>query len=458
MTAVYGFRVKKTYRNQPPLGIGYIAALLREHGIAVSLIDAEARGWDIPTTVAAIAAEKPDIVGITSISMEAPSAYALARELETRVDALLVLGGPHASAWHEEIPAQCPELDVVVAGEGEHTMLDICRVVAAGESLEGIPGLRCHKDDGTWTDLIERAPVPNIDDLPPPAYDLYEHSLYRPLPHRQKRLPSTCMITSRGCSFGKCIYCEMSAMVRRNYRRHSPKRVVSEMTDLIRLTGARDIYFQDDIFITDKEWMEEFCDRIEAASFDVIWSCESRFNGVSESLFRRMHRAGCWRIYFGIESGDQKLLDRMCKGFTVQEARDAVARARRAGLEVVGFFMLGLPGATRECEEATVRLALDMGLEHAMFSLTVPHANTALYRVCEQHGTIFSDHEFNLKRAAYIPDGYGSREELEAFQGEAYRRFYLRPRYFLERLAAIRSLSDIAYLARGVLALPRFLH
>jgi anaerobic magnesium-protoporphyrin IX monomethyl ester cyclase len=457
LTELYGFRRGQAGRNQPPLGLGYVAAVVRRAGASVSILDAAAHGWDLPTTTAAILARRPDVVGISAISLEAPAAYALVRALRPRTAAPLVLGGAHASANLDAIPGECPELDALVGGDGEHTMLALCLAVAEGRSFEGIAGLRARRADGSFSPFVERPVVEELDDLPPPAYDLFPHPLYRPLPHRRRRMPATAMITSRGCAYALCTYCEMSLLSRRTFRRNSPSRVVAEMRTLIGLTGARDIYFQDDIFITDPAWVEEFCDRLQAAKLDVIWSCESRFVGVSGALLRQMSRAGCWRIYYGFESGTQELLDGIEKGFTLDEARAAARGAREAGLEVVGFFMLGLPGETPELGRRTIAFAQELDLDHAMFALTVPHPGTELYRICQRSGTIVDDHTYHAKRAAFLPHGYASTEQLERMQARAYLQFYLRPGYAIGQLRRVRSAGDLRYLVQGAVALLGYL-
>jgi len=457
LTELYGFRGRAGYRNQPPLGLGYLAATLQQRGLPVVLLDAAAEGWDRETTARRILSGRPDVIGVTAISFEAPAAYRLLEILRPRTDALLVLGGAHANAHHDAVAEECPQADAVVVGDGEQTLVEICEARAAGRDLEGIAGLRWRQPDGSLSPLEARPRIDDLDTLPFPAYDLFPHHRYRPLPHRRKRLPATCLITSRGCSYGRCTYCEMSRLSRKDYRRHSPARVVAEMERVQGITGAREIYFQDDIFVTDPSWVEEFCERLVAARLELIWSCESRFDNLPLALMQRMQRAGCWRIYFGFESGNQDLLDRIRKGFSLAEARDAARRANAAGLEVVGFFMLGLPGETPEQGRRTIEFSLTLGLEHAMYSLTVPHPGTELHAICEQDGEILQTDSYYLKRASYLPRGYASAEQLERLQAEAYRRFYLRPKYLWQCLGRVRGLEELRHYAVGAASLLRFL-
>lgn len=456
-SGLYGFVGVRAYRNQPPLGLGYLASALRDAGFPVRLLDAAAEGWDVGRTVNEVLALQPSVVGVSAITLEAPSACTLLRALRPRTKALLVLGGAHANSYWETVPTECPDADVVAVGEGEQTLVELCRAHARGSPVWDIAGSVARRPDGTWSELVERPPEPALDRLAPPAYDLFPHAKYVPLPHRRKRLPATAMITSRGCSYARCTYCEMSNLVRKHYRRHSPARVVREMKDLLALTGAREVYFQDDIFITDPAWVEEFCDRLRAERLDVLWSCESRFVGLSRDLFRRMHDAGCWRIYFGFESGSQESLDAIRKGFTLAQARQAARDARAAGLDVVGFFMLGLPGETPEMGRKTIEFARTLGLNHAIFSLTVPHRNTDLYEICREAGTILRDQDYFSRRASYVPHGYRDAAQLERLRDEAYRRFYLRPAYWWQCLRDLKSMDDVRYYLSGAASLFSFL-
>lgn len=414
-------------------------------------------GWSASLSVDEILKEKPDVIGITAITFEAPAAYELTRKIKQRSDAFVVLGGAHANSFHHRIPDDCPELDAIAAGESEETLAELCTRISTGIPLEGIQGIRFKKADGTFSELIEPDPILDIDSIASPAFDLYNHHLYKPLPHRAKRIPSSCMITSRGCSYRKCTYCELSGLIRNVYRRHSPERVIKEMKLLIRHSGAKDIYFQDDIFITEPEWVEEFCDRLNQSGLDIIWSCESRFQGVTKPLLTQMKKAGCWRIYYGFESGNQHLLDKIQKGFTLSEAKEAARNANQAGLDVVGFFMLGLPGETPADARRTIQFSLELNLDHAVYALTIPHPNTELYDICKSEGTMTENDKYFYKKAAFVPKAYSSAKQLESLRAEAFRRFYLRPAYWWRCLTHIRSAEDLRYYLRGFLALFGYL-
>jgi len=454
---LYGFKSRKAYRNQPPLGIGYLASTLIADGFGVYLLDASAENLSVKQAADRVIGMNADIIGVSAITFEAPDAYALIRALRQRTDALIVLGGPHANSYYPQVPAQCPELDVIVAGEGEETLLEIARKIEGGGPLGSIQGAMVKQPDGSFTKFVERPPVKNLDDLPMPAYHLYQHGYYRPLPHRRKRLPATCMITCRGCSYGQCTYCELSGLIRKAYRRHSAERVVEEMRVLKKISGAREVYFQDDIFITEHDWVRRFCDELDKADLDIIWSCETRLQGLTLDLLERMKKSGCWRVYYGFESGNQDLLDGIRKGFTLDEARRVVDISNRAGLDIVGFFMLALPGETPEKAERTIEYARNLGVDHAIFSMTVPHPNTELYRICQAHGIIIEDHLYYYKKASFIPEGYQNAEQIEALWQKAFRRFYFRSGYFKRCLSKIRSWEDFVYYLKGFLSFFKFI-
>jgi len=457
LAGLYGFPTKKSYRNQPPLGIGCIASLLRREGFCVTLLDTAALGLGIKRAVHEILATTPDVVGITAITFEAPSACALIKEIKKQSKATVILGGAHANSYYPEIPEQCPEVDAIVAGDGEVIMTEACQRLRDGLSLDGVQGLIFKREDGSFSSFEERPPILDLDSLPSPAYELYPHHLYRPLPHRAKRLPASCMITSRGCAYARCTYCELSGLIRKSYRRYSPERAVEDVITLVQVSKAREIYFQDDIFISEPDWVEEFCDRLSKSGLDILWSCESRFQGVSKDLLLRMRKAGCWRIYYGFESGNQALLDRIEKGVTLEEARKASKQANEAGLDVVGFFMLGLPGESPKEAEETIAFSLELGLDHAIYSLRVPHKNTELYQICDNEGTFVEGNEYYYKKASFVPKAYQSVRQLEAYRNRAFRRFYFRPSFWWRCLKRVRTFEDLGYYLRGLVSLFRYL-
>jgi len=449
LAELYGFRSRKAYRNQLPLGIGYLASMLIQNGFQVDLLDASAENLEIDQTVNRILALKPDIIGITAITFEAKAAFHLAETLRNRTTAYMVFGGAHANSYYPEVPNQCSAFDAIVAGEGEYSLLKMAVTIDGGSRPQQMPGAMIRQPDGTYSKFAERDPIMNLDELPAPAYHLYKHELYKPLPHRRKRLPATCMITCRGCSYGQCTYCELSGLIRKTYRRHSPGRVVEEMALLKKLARAREIYFQDDIFINEPGWVYEFCDRLEAADLGIIWSCETRLQGLTLDMLRRIRKSGCWRIYYGFESGNQDLLDGIQKGFTLDEARHVVDISNQAGLDIVGFFMIALPGETPEKAERTLAFARELSIDHAIFSMTVPHPNTQLYRICEAHGRIIEDHLYYYKKASYIPEGYQSAEQIEAIWRKAYKQFYFRLSFLWRCITKCRSWEDFMYYLKG---------
>ena len=458
LTDLYGIKAGKSYRSQPPLGIGYIASALMENGFDVVLFDCAAQGWDVGESANRILAADPDVVGVTAITFEAPSAYDLIREIKRRRDVYIVIGGAHANSYYPRIPSECGEIDAIVVGDGEATAVEFCKRISESPdvSLEGLPGLITKLANGHYSDLVERPPELDLDSISPPAYDLFPHRLYRPLPHRARLLPTSSMITSRGCSYRKCTYCELSGLVRKTYRRHSPGRVIEEMKTVKKVTMAKDIYFQDDIFISDPEWVRDFCEALSRNRLGIVWSCESRFTGVTPELLKTMKDAGCWRIYYGFESGSQHLLDGIQKGFTLDEARKAARAANEAGMEVVGFFMLGLPGETPEDARKTIDFSLELDLDHAFYTMTVPHPNTKLYELCKGAGIIVSENVYYYKKPSFIPKAYKDGHELVALRELAFRRFYYRPSYWWKCIKRIHRLPDIVYYFRGFVSLFRY--
>ncbi|MBI2898538.1 MAG: cobalamin B12-binding domain-containing protein [Deltaproteobacteria bacterium] len=347
-------------RFGPPkmgLGLAYIASVLRQEGCEVRILDkwAEFRlnGFDragveslLESTLASFA---PDVVGFSSYSALIADVIKDARLVERRrPGALVVIGGPHATALPAETLRRYPFIDIAVSGEGEHAM----RELALGKPLEQIAGIAFAKD-GEIVRTAPARPLRDLDELPAPARDLMRMDYYtqpsRDLPSRGGGLRYATILSSRGC-FAACSFC-MQLELRRRLGLRSPGRVVDEMEQVL------DAYPQvtafelvDSLFLADPASCEELCREIIRAGLHrrVRWKAQTRVSRGSEALYRLMHEAGCFMVGFGFESGSQRVLDAMRKRLTVAEIRTTAEAARRAGLEIDAYFIYGHPEETEE--------------------------------------------------------------------------------------------------------------
>ncbi len=434
-----GGGVKARRGMLPPLGVGYLASALEAHGHEVSFVDACLLGLDTADTASMVLADEPDLVGISCLTRMADSAYALATEIKGRDPNIpVVLGGPHATSFYAEILDACPEVDVVVPGEGELVFAELVNRLENRGTLDGVAGILYRDDSGRTVTTPNAELVKDLDALPHPARHVYRNDLYAPLPNQRRRTPATTAITARGCPYGKCRFCYQGGRYGACYRRRSPDNVVDELRHLVRDLGYREIVFQDDSFCAGTRWINEFCDRLDEEKLDVTWTVQARVDTVTPTLLKRMAAAGCYNVYFGFESGNQELLDLIRKGITLEQSRNAVRWAKEAGIEVRGSFILGLPTETPEMGEQSIRFACELDVEYMLFFPYHVQRGTALEEIALREGTLLEE-QLDIHAPAYLPNGYSSAEQLSNLVKSAYRRYYMRPKYIARALWRARK-------------------
>lgn len=432
----------------PPLGVGYVAGAAKARGHRAVFIDAPLLGLGLEETVERILAEDPGVVGLTGLTRMAPATYALAEALkQQRPGLLIVMGGPHPTAFAAKVLEECEHVDILAPGEAEDTFADLLDRLEAGKPWTDLDGIIYRDGAGEIVATEPRIPVRDLDTIPPPARDVYQNALYVPMPNQSRRRPATTIITSRGCPYGRCRFCYQGGAYKSYYRRRSPGHVVDEIEHLTRDYGMREIIFWDDNFCINEEWVGAFCDELDKRAIDITWSAQGRVDTVTESMLARMAQSGCYNIYYGLESGNQETLDFVQKGTTLDQARRAVQWARKYDMEIRGSFILGLPDSTPAKDEQTIRFACELNMDWTIFFPFHPQLGTPLWNVALECGE-FAEHDGEMHMPRYVPEGYASREELHRVVRSAYRRFYLRPRYIGQALwrarrpAVIRNYYD----------------
>lgn len=440
-----------------PLGLAYIAAVLEENDIDVDIIDAPALGMSFKEFKSEIRRRNPDVVGITCLTPSFYRAVSAAEVVKSvNPEIIIVMGGPHPTVMPEYTLRQS-KADIVVIGEGEYTMLELVRGTRSGE-LKNIRGI-AYKNGQEIKSTIPRPYIKDLDELPFPARHLLPMKNYKPAPSYYKRLPVRQMITSRGCPY-RCSFC-CKPIFGKTYRVRSPKKVVDEIEFLIEKYGAKEVFFRDDSFAINENHVRGICEEITARGIDIEWCCEARVDNVSPRLLNDMKKSGCWLIRYGIESGSQTLLDGIKKDITLEQARKAVEWTKKAGIETHTFFMLALPGETIELSMKTIDFALELDPDYAQFTLTTPYPGTELYVMARKMGTLKSYDWSRYKSWAsfvdedpvFVPKGM-TIEQVRRIQKVAIKRFYLRARYILKRIAKIRNSNDlIRYVKSGLTVL-----
>lgn len=439
---------------ESPLGLAMLAAYVRQHGHAPLIVDAAAERLAPADLVKRVANIEPAAVGITATTVMMPPASQIAALLRERLPEILVLlGGKHVSAIPEDIYERpSPVFDVSVIGEGEETLLEIMRTLETHGSkqallddraaLERIRGI-AFQWDGHMVKTPARPFIRDLDALPFPARDLLPTHRYKPVGNRYKRLPAFSMVAIRGCPY-PCTFCSEA---RTTVRFSSPARVVAEIEHLVSQYGAREITFWDDTMTLNKKWMHELCDRLVEKKLDIVWSCFAAINTMTGRLLAKMKAAGCWNVFYGIETTDDSLKEhiRIKKFGSADHVKQVIRQTQEAGIEVRAAFMLGLPGETPELAMQTLSVAIQLEPDYAQWNYTVPYPGTELWNEMGQHGRLIARHwgDFTNFYPSYLPLAYNHPEELVRIRKRILQRFYLRPRYVWGRMTHIRDFQDV---------------
>jgi len=421
--------IKDIDAEMAPLGMAYIVSYIRKKGHSVKLIDLKDPkiSWK-EDIIPYIKKEKPRFVGMTCYTPSINDVLRICRLIKD-IDKNIktVLGGAHPSAA-PEATIKNKEVDFVVYGEGEETFLEMLEQ----RDLSKIKGIY-YKNKGKITRNPPRELIKNLDSLPWPAYDMLPIKIYgNPFLGE-----SMIFATGRGCPF-RCIFCSSGVMYKHTYRVRSVKDVVDELAYLHRKHKIKNFIFVDDTFTAIPKRTEEMCKEIIRRKLKISWMCDTRVNTVSEKLFRIMKKAGCRIVKFGIESGDQKILDSINKNIRLEEVHNAVKMAKKVGLQTHAFFILGLPYDTEETMNKTIELSKKLPLDFVQFSILTPYPGTKTFEMAEKGEGIrlLSDDWGNFMRYGepIVELPTVSAKRLEQLHARAYREFYFRPKYMLNRL------------------------
>jgi anaerobic magnesium-protoporphyrin IX monomethyl ester cyclase len=445
--------VEEERGTYPPIGLLCVAAYLRERGpagVEVGVLDSVVENLDDAGIEACLRREAPDVVATQALSFTLLDALAVVRiAKQVNPDVVTVVGGRHCDIYPAETAA-LPGVDFVVTGEGEQAFTELIRNLADPARLESIQGLTFKRGER----LIHNPPavIDDLDALPFPARDLTPYRDYRFL--LAKKSMYTTLITSRGCPYG-CTFCDEG---RKKFRPLSAARVVEEILHCKRTLGIDQFFVFDSTFTVNRQRVLDICDLLVKHQAKVTFDIRSRVDLMDDEMLDALKKAGCIRIQYGVESGNDRVLRAINKRIAVQLTRDVVRMTRRHGFEILCDFMIGLPGETEAEIEDTIQLALELPIDYAQFAITVPYPNTSLYRYGIQKG-LFNDYwrEFSLDPTpAFQPriwEEQLSREQLIKLLMRAYKSFYLRPGYILREFARMRSLSEIAHKTKAGLHL-----
>lgn len=422
----------------PPLGLALLAAIAREAGACVHIVDAEAEGLTPDGAVRRALELDPDVVGLTAVTMTVHAAAAVATRLKHAAPAVpIVLGGVHVSALPEDTLTRFPAFDVAAIGEGDRTLPELLTAFEHGTPLAHVNDIVYRAEDGALRRTAERETLLDLDSLPFPAWDLLPGfpDRYRPAANAFRRLPASSLVTSRGCP-GRCTFCDRTVSGRR-IRTFSAEYLMEMVLTLRDVYGVRELIFHDDNFTASRERLMTFCEMMRDSAPGIAWSATARIDMVTPESLAAMKQAGCWQLAYGIESGDQAILDSLCKGITLDRIRQVLKWTKDAGIEARGYFMAGVPDETQDTLARTIDFLLELPLDDFHMTIYTPYRGTPLGDSVLDTSTVEEDwRKFGDWEVVYVPPAV-SAQQLESAQREAFRRFYARPRIIVRQLKRI---------------------
>ncbi len=450
---------KAFVQKYEPLGLLYIAAVAREQGYDVKVVDAYADGLTPRDIQRLILRENPRIVGLSTLTCSGEIVYNLGRWMKRELpDTLVVLGNVHASVYAPEYLANgC--CDIVVHGEGEFPFIKILEYSKGKCTLDDIPSISARDGSG----LVRKSSaktmlVEDLAALPMPARDMLNQENYRldDISNQlyvagKSRSTSKTMATSRGCRY-RCTFC----VVNQRPRLNSAMNVVDEMEILEKEFEAGYVLIIDPLCMEDADRMIAISKEHQRRGLSIHWGCDARVNCITPELLRHMEAGGCYDLSFGIESGVQRLLNRVKKGTKVWSVERTVNMIKReSNIKVGGLFILGLPGETEADSLETIRFAKGLPLDNAQFSILTPYPGSALFEELRASGELdvgvradgTLDTSVWQRYSAYISFTDNdpiwvtpsmTNAQLKRLQKRAQREFYVRPKMIAEHVKRIR--------------------
>lgn len=431
---------RKTRYGLPPLGPLSMTSVLNQAGLIGRVIDGEIEGL-FPNQVAdRIAKFKPTVVGISAMTPQVLSAFALAERVKTLMpESFVVFGGAHVnSTGHGDIH-HCPSIDAALLGEGERSFAELTRRILNQSPLDDLPGLLLQGQDPA--DIKPPDRIEDLEMLPPVDYTLVDYRRYR-MHYTDKRY-ILCTIAGRGCPYS-CSFCDAWRTHGRRLRLRNPEKLARELKEQVDCHGFEFIAFKDSTFTANRQWVMELCDALRAFGPHVHFSCNTRVDRVDEELLSNMKAAGLRYVLFGVESACPEILERIGKGTAPEQAVNAHRLAAKVGLTVHSTYLLGNPGETDDQAKQTIDFACSLPGWTAAFNYAVAFPGTRLYSEGIEQGRVKPDWWLlkDQTRRRWIDESAGMVQcdyDVKKSLRKAYLRYYMRPRFILRAVAMVSA-------------------
>jgi anaerobic magnesium-protoporphyrin IX monomethyl ester cyclase len=453
----------------PQTGLAYLAAMVRREGHEARVTDAMAEGITLDALVEACRDWHPALIIVNSATPTLRYDALVLQRLREETGALCGFCGPHVSALPEETLRETGA-DFGLVNEAEETVAELTRRLAEmapqlssrgadaperwrRDLFSGIPGLvwRGSAAPEAKAEIVSntsRSMIPDLDALPLPARDLLPNHLYR-VPFFGDH-PFATIIPSRGCPW-PCSFCRAGRVWGRRIRLRSVESVLSEIEDMRTRLGIRHLAFMTDSLTLNRKWALDLFRELAALPEPPEWMCNSRVDVVDAELLHAMKQANCRIVSYGLESGSQAILDRCKKGITTEQSETAIRLTREAGILSMAYFIIGLPGETRETVRESIRFAKRIAPDYVNFHVATPFPGTDLYEEAQEKGWLTSTNwdDYEEEGSAVLQVGELTPEELQRLQSQAMRSFYLRPSRLWRELRSLGSWAELKAKARA---------
>jgi len=441
----------RTHVVSPPMGLGYLCSHLRDKGHQVSLLDINLTHLSRQGISEFVREYKPDAIGISVMCTGIDPVRSIVDVVRSASDVPVIIGGAQVSALPEHT-LRYSGADFAVVGEGEQTMAELLSALEDGDSLEPVRGL-AYLIDNVFQQNQPRPLIEDLDSLPFPAWDLMPPGKYRiaPILSSAKRFPIAPVVTSRGCPFD-CTFCAGKSIWGRTHRFRAAEAVVDEIEMLMKEYGVREVFIGDDNFNLKTSHAAGVCEEILNRRLKIHWACPNglRVDSLTPELLGLMKRAGCHLVGLGIESASQEILDRAKKALDLSKVRSVCDDIKRAGITAVGFFVLGLPGETKESIMETIEFAKSLPLKRAWFNILAPYPGSELFDIYVARENLdldkvdWSTFDTSGKQVARMSSV--GPEALDRLQKKAAWSFYARPRILVDLAISQRPSTIAAFL------------
>ncbi|MCI1273746.1 MAG: B12-binding domain-containing radical SAM protein [Clostridiaceae bacterium] len=429
----------------PPTDLMYLAAISEQVGLD-AMIEDYSQGGNFEQDLKTF---KPDylIVNVAMPTLENDlKVFVTAKKINPNI--VTIAKGATFLTFSKDILEKNPDLDIVIRGEAELTLKEILE----GKQYFDILGMS-YRNNGEIVENEIRPFIENLDELPFPARNLVDNSIYR-RPDNNK-VQATIKV-SRGCPF-HCFFCLATPTQGEKVRKRSVENIIEEIKECVEKYNITNFLFWSDIFDIDKSWTMDLCNKIIESGLKITWSANTRADTADFEMAKLMYKSGCRLVSIGVESGSQYMLDKMGKNITLNDVRRTVKLFRKAKIRIYNYFVIGLPWETEETVEETIKFAIELNSDFISFYTATPLPGTRFYDYATEHSLF--DNDTSFKSAYFYPAVNThslSKDRIFELHKSAIKRFYLRPKYILRMLFKIRSLYEIkSYFTAGMNVLLR---